>query len=720
MTGSLPFVHPWLLVGSALIAVPIVIHLLNRLRYRRVRWAAMDFLLESQRRNRRRLLLEEWLLLLLRMSVVALFVLAVARPILSGGLGSLLAGNAVAEHIVLLDDSASMGQVQGQETAFDRACRAVIELGQAIGQKGGSSTWTLIRTSAPSAPEWERVELDSRSIDSVRETLARLKPGYLSRSPVSEIESVIDRLSAKVVLHIVSDFQAGDWPADGSFPSIREKVSASGARLRLIDVTNSPPENASVASIVSRTGSQATSVAVPLEVGIRSASGAGLSNVVVTPRLDGAALPALAIESLPVGETVVRSFDVASPRAGLHEVRVSIERDGLAADNTASLALDLDDDLPVLLVDGSRDRRDSFFVSTALAPGEPARTGVAPTIRRPQEVAPEDWKRYRAVYLLDVPRLDDRQTQSLREYVAAGGGLALFLGPSAEVSYYRSLAEPASALLPMSLDGIRESDAPTEGSDLTTTDHPIFRIFAGERNSYLETLAFSRWWGIDPESLATGARILAKHRSGDPLAIESTLGKGRVISWLTSAGDAWHSWPQNPTFVLLMLMTNDYLLTPTTPQPTVRVGEPWKLTWDLADYRRDVLVHRPALDDEPVEPDRQEATIVDQQAVLVVDDANIPGIYKITRTRPDGTTQTLGQAFQLDPKESSLEKIDPENLAKHWSGVPHEYIGAEAPTTWSSAATFEPKDAILGLLALILIAEQSIAYRLSFHRPAED
>ena len=63
------FVSPALaMAGGFLIASPIIIHFINRMRFRRVRFAAMEFLLQSQQRNRRRLLLEELLLLLLRIS----------------------------------------------------------------------------------------------------------------------------------------------------------------------------------------------------------------------------------------------------------------------------------------------------------------------------------------------------------------------------------------------------------------------------------------------------------------------------------------------------------------------------------------------------------------------------------------------------------------------------------------------------------------------------
>ncbi|MGA1046323.1 MAG: BatA domain-containing protein, partial [Phycisphaerales bacterium] len=66
MLIGLAFLHPLVLWGLPLAAVPIIIHLLNRRRFATRRWAAMEFLLRAMQRNRRRLRMEQWLILALR------------------------------------------------------------------------------------------------------------------------------------------------------------------------------------------------------------------------------------------------------------------------------------------------------------------------------------------------------------------------------------------------------------------------------------------------------------------------------------------------------------------------------------------------------------------------------------------------------------------------------------------------------------------------------
>jgi hypothetical protein len=83
------FLSPWFAIaGLAAAAGPVIIHLLNRQRYRVVEWAAMDFLRQAVRRNRRIMRIRDLLLLALRTVVVVLFGLAMARPYFSATAGA--------------------------------------------------------------------------------------------------------------------------------------------------------------------------------------------------------------------------------------------------------------------------------------------------------------------------------------------------------------------------------------------------------------------------------------------------------------------------------------------------------------------------------------------------------------------------------------------------------------------------------------------------------
>src|SRR5262249_2666388 len=122
------FLNPaYLMAGTALVSLPIIIHLINRMRFRRVRWAAMEFLLKSQKRNRRRLIIEQLILLALRCLLILLAVLLVSRYLGFSFAGMWNPQNTV--HVVVLDDSLSMTdhwKEEGEDKTSFRAARDAI------------------------------------------------------------------------------------------------------------------------------------------------------------------------------------------------------------------------------------------------------------------------------------------------------------------------------------------------------------------------------------------------------------------------------------------------------------------------------------------------------------------------------------------------------------------------------------------------------------------
>src|SRR2546430_253754 len=80
------FYHPWYMAaGGLLVNSPILIHLINRMRSKRTGWAAMEFLLKSQKRTQRKLIIEQMILLLLRILLVLLAGFLVARFVYGSG-----------------------------------------------------------------------------------------------------------------------------------------------------------------------------------------------------------------------------------------------------------------------------------------------------------------------------------------------------------------------------------------------------------------------------------------------------------------------------------------------------------------------------------------------------------------------------------------------------------------------------------------------------------
>src|SRR5258707_12936608 len=106
----LTFLSPLLIWGTLLGAIPLIIHLLNRRRFRRVEWAPMRYLKLTIQRNRRRIQIEQLLLLLVRICLPVLLFIFLARPLVNPtGLERWLAGAGRTSHVIVVDEPLSMG-----------------------------------------------------------------------------------------------------------------------------------------------------------------------------------------------------------------------------------------------------------------------------------------------------------------------------------------------------------------------------------------------------------------------------------------------------------------------------------------------------------------------------------------------------------------------------------------------------------------------------------
>src|SRR5437867_8899034 len=148
------FITPaFFFAGLLLASIPIIIHILNRRRYKTINWAAMEFLLRAMRKNRRRLKFEQWLLLATRCAVLILVATALARPM--GCRDSALArvaGQRNGLHVIVIDNSYSMAYEAGRPDApthLDRAKKLAKDLIDTL-QAGGESV-AFVTASRPAA-----------------------------------------------------------------------------------------------------------------------------------------------------------------------------------------------------------------------------------------------------------------------------------------------------------------------------------------------------------------------------------------------------------------------------------------------------------------------------------------------------------------------------------------------------------------------------------------
>lgn len=734
--------------GLPLAAAPLAIHLINLLRQRRVRWAAMEFLLASQRKYRTRVLLRQILLLSLRTLAVFGLVAALAQP--RWRPGGLLGGGAAAIHVVVLDDSASMADTTGGDvdpvtdaasgdtrprTAFDRG-RAVVErIAGELVSSGSPQRLGMALTSRLAAAEaagWlvAPVDVSPDGVQTLRDAIAR--PGASDAAAgIREAAASIPALVTAAgdgprVLWVVSDLRAHDWLGDEPAATLR-RMAGEGVEIRIVDASvEGPAGNLGIERLRVIGGVPAANVLVPVEVEVRNDAATPARDVVIGLRENGGGRPGVRIDEIPAGGTVARRFDVRFPVAGSQTLEAELPGDVLAADDVRRAVVDVTDRVDVLLIDGGLAKNaaaatgDAFYVATALAPGAAAATGLRPRVDPPATLASTDLTRFGSLWLLDVERLDPAAVAALETYVREGGGAVFFCGPRTDAeAFNRSLHRGGDGLFPVPLAGAVDLLPDPQAAavpDLSADDHPVVAMLSGQRNPLVDAVRVERFWAIerDFDPAAQGVRRLLSLRTGQPLAVEKSYGAGTVVAMLTTAAPEWNTWARaNPSWVVMLLELQNHLGASGRSAEAKLVGQPLALRLDAGSDEPTV--------DFLVPPDgvivRQSAGVVAGTVLEArLSDTARAGLYEARWRRLDGTEGQRSFAVNVDPREGRLERLGRGRLESVLRGVPFRYDPADVVV--SAAGDLAGRSLVIPLLATVvglLLAEQLVAYAAGYH-----
>ena len=750
---------PLLWWGLPLAAAPIVIHLINLLRHRKVPWAAMEFLLASQRKYRTRVLLKQILLLLLRVAAVLGIVLALAQPRWKTALGRMLGGARTA-HVVLLDDSYSMGDLSadgriGEASCFDRGRLVVERICAELAAAPGQQELAVGRFSAldekrlnreprtPDGPQAAQEGFDiglqtvtPRLVQEVRDELAGRTPSATASGPHAAVAAAAGLIGggtgAANVIWLVSDFRAKDWKTADETAGLLRQLSDAGCELRLVDCAadwgdGRQPGNLTVERLEMAGGVPATGVLVPLEVAVRNNSDRPVRDVAVELREDALGRPGVRIAEIPAGGVGTQRFDARFTKSGPHLVEARIAPDAVAADNLRTMAIDVVDRVDVLLIDGDPTggarAGDAFYVATALAPGAGAPTGLRPRIEPPRSLATLDLASFACIWLLDVERLDKPEVASLEAFARAGGGVVFFTGPRTKAEVVnRSLHRGGEGLFPVPLAGPVDLLADTAAGaaaapDVVVEEHPVVSVLSGQRNPLLDAVRIERSMAVErgfEPAASSGLRRLLSLRTGGPLVVERPFGDGMVVAVLSTAAPTWNNWARgNPSWVVVMLELESHLARSRRRAESLEVGDPVAVRLDATVDEIEV--------DLVVPPD---GVVVHQTAVAsaagvleaTLSETAAPGGYAARWRRLDGTERERLFAVNVAAGEGQLERIGRERLDRTLTGVTFKYDRAESlqpdTTTLAGVPLVKP---LLHLLAAVLIVEQLVAFSASYH-----
>ncbi len=672
------FLAPLFFAGLAALAVPVLIHLIQRERKNVVPFPSLMFVRKIPYSSIRRRRIHNWALLALRLLALALIVAAFARPFLKSQT-LVAAASGARDLVILLDRSYSMGH--GDQWA--RAQRAAADAAGGL-VDGDRGTLVLFSAGAEIAvqPTNDRARLQSEI------NAATLSAGATKYGPALKLAGSLlaaSNLPRREVV-LVSDFQRIGWtPGDGL------RLPA-GTVLTPVAVTAGSARNLAVTPITVQRDQSSGQDRVTVTAGVMNRGDEAVTDAAVSLELDGHVAETARVTVQPNGSASTTFPPVILSAPNTRGV-VRVGDDALARDNAFHFVLSPPRPVAVTVINGSRGQRDAgLYLARALSIGDTPRFEVAST--SVDGLGDDVLNRSRVVIVNDASPTEALVTR-LTRFVQQGGGLFVVYGPQA--------AWPANALelLPATIAGAVDRTRGGAGAlGGLEYGHAVFEPFRGPRSGDFSAARFYGYRSVTPTK---DAQILARFDDGAPAVIGKTVGRGRVVAWTSTLDLFWNDLPLKPVYLPFVHQVIRHLA-------DFRERANWATVGQVIDLSQE---GDPSKTRVALAPSGARTTLEGEQGRLL--ELTEQGFYEIREQGRQAALVTVA-ASNVELSESDRTPVDPVEIVAAVTGGPNAVPTPGSQTVLPDAAQEQAQRLWWYLLfagILLLAGESWLAHRMT-------
>jgi hypothetical protein len=702
------FLNSAFLAGLAAAAIPLLIHLLNRRRLKTIEFSSVMFLRDLRKTRMRRLQLRRWLLLLVRTLLIAMAVLAFARPALRGGIFAALGSRARTTAVVALDRSASMALETQNGTAYDRALRRLNETSDLWGEGDEAIALPF------SAPVPASTAPASADFDALRKRLGELTVSGGGTDAGAAVTTALTALAETEnlnrELYLFSDFRREGFIKTVVPPPT--DLRAENVTLYLIDVAEPGGFDLSVNSVTIANQLLQPGSPFAISASVSNHTERPVDRILVSLFVDGRRVGQREA-NLPAAGATTASFTASVETPGVHTGFIEISADDNAQNNRRYFTLTIPEQIDVLLSSDYPSGR--IAMRLALAPRGHTDARFRVTEVDTDALIRENVFDYDAVVITEWRSPQPAVVEHLQRYIRAGGGV--FVAPSVDAD-----TTAWNTLIATPQFGLRLGPRPAPPTpsrffvwDRFDWNHPIWSVYGGVDN---ERIPEVRWHAIfRTEGTHTGETVVG-FSGGRPALSETQIESGKLLALWTPMSAAYTNLPLRSIFVPFANRLVEYLAA------------------DLSERRSDFVAGE-AIIREPARSLPPEATVeviapdgtrllpgIEREGTQIrISLAGIeePGAYLIV-------APTLGDlpidAFSVncDPQESDATVITNEELKRRWADYNLVFVPPDralAGTVNQTRYGTEIRPAFLWIVAGLFLLEMLLARTRRRDRPLE-
>ncbi len=654
--------------GAVGASIPLILHLLNRERARRLVFSTIRFIQMSHQTNVRRHKLKRLLLLLMRILMLALLGFAFARPFFAQTFVIAQKTGGKRNAVIILDTSYSMRY----EKVFENAKKEGLKILDGLDTADAAClilSSDSARVVAPLGSEFAHI----------RTALSNAEATYKPTDYLDALQTANEILEPIPIgekqVYLIADMQKRGWENFIETDKLNPDV-----QIQFADVRAEQPRNLAITDLSVPPVVLKEQKASYLVARVRNFGDEAVENLPVRLFIDGNMIHTVQLDLEPddLGDAV---FKVDFQDEATHTGWVELPEDALGADNKRYFTLQSLQSIKVHAVsDRSRTQStyqtaETFFMKMALAVGSDAVPIDFTESSSVPNTATLD--RVDVLVLANVAQFSSSEAGRVAAYVAAGGGLIVTVGDNIDINAYEQNLGGEIGVMPCKfVQPVGDAFDRQQFRVLATVkyEHPIFAPFKEPNHGDFGKARFYRLFQAVPTKDAT---VIATYDDGSPALFEKPYGQlGRVLCFTSTIDREWNDLPIRAVYLPFLHESIKYLaLKDVEATPDYRVGDNVELkAFETEDENRtgdrEVAVFNP--NNVETRLQRSEGTTTGEvgQGSLFYADTSIPGIYSVHTSGAEPYYFVVNG----DATESNLAARDVEELSSMLKGTADESI----------------------------------------------
>lgn len=638
------FLYPQFLFALLALGIPVIIHLFNFRRYKKLFFSNVRFLSAVQREHRSRNKLKNLVLLLLRLLALACIVIAFAQPFLPRQ--NRLANPGKKYVALYLDNSFSMGNTAAEGELLEIGRRQAVEIARSYGE---GDAFQLVTN------DFELRHQRWYDRNAFIELLQEVQPGPVFR----RMDEIMARVkegfrkaeTANRAAYYISDFQRNMMPDEMKADS---SVSSHIIRLSAVKKANLYIDSVWTDGALPQLRQNAV-----LHVRVVNASDEAVEEGTATLTINGKQKSIANFSVTAGGEAEVHmNFNVTD--AGQNNGVVTIDDYPVTFDNSFYFSFFVGESLPVLVINGAGSdprlmralSKEPYFKVTEISGGA---------------IDFSAFPKYEFIILNQPVNVGSGLAVTIRDYIEKRGNVLVI--PPADPEEAAGL----NTLLAEAGAGQLGAAAPNTGSvrDIDI-DNPFFSTLFESRPRNIPMPVVRKYYPLQRTPTSRSISLL-QLTGGDPFLAMTLAGKGYLFTFATPALAEWTNLQEHNLYLPLLYRMALYRTAASDLYSII--GQDNYIEVDAIEKDKESVFTLSKDSFEVIPPQTTRGGNLNLYVENLVRDA---GTYELSISRPGAEDENVvrSYAFNYNRRESQMDFLAEEELAAATEGMKADLISA--------------------------------------------